>query len=334
MMHNQYSEQQIRFHIGEVYEYDNTFKEDSLTNNRVHQINVYILVDDQKIELKNVKPANVNIKQIPIIGEQVLIFQGYMENSSFYKKPPAWYYLSGIAAQSMINQNILPINTIQSTFKPDEHHLAVNISPLQPYGGDILFEGRWGNSLRLGSTSKTNDRYTLSPSWNGDVETDPIIILSNDINQKDNLKFRIEDIQTDTSALYLTTTQSLPNLELSNSLSCFLPAETSFNTSQFIGVADRVILKAKTDIVVLDSPKAVIINTPGEFRVGGDDADEKMVHGNVLLSVLQLIINQLQTAIVAGANLGQFTDYSNVQKAQIKMQELLNSKYFIKKNTD
>jgi len=332
-MINQYSEQHIRFHIGEVYSYNDTFKEESLKNNNGYLIDVYIIIDDEKIELKNVKPANNNVKQLPIIGEHVLIFQGFKENSSFYNKTPSWYYLSVISAQTLINDNILPINTISKTFKSDTEHTTIDVSPLQPYGGDILFEGRWGNSLRFGSTSKSSERYTLTSTWSGDVETDPIIILSNDINKRDKYKFRVEDIETDTSALYLTTSQKISNLKLTTPLSVFLPSESNFSNSQFIGSADRVILKAKTDTIILDSPTAVIINTPGEFKIGNDGADESMVHGNVLMEILQLVINQLQTVMIAGSNIGKFTDYSNATKAQSKLQALLSSKYFIKKNT-
>jgi len=324
----------FQFYIGEVTNYIDTFKQDSLINNTGYQIDVYIIKDGDKLTLHNVKPANNNIKQIPIKGEQVLVFRGYDQNSSFFNKTPQWYYLSTISVQTSINNNILPINTIESTFTPDENYITTNISPLQPYAGDLLIEGRWGNSIRLGSTSKRNDtRYSKIPNWIGNDTIDPIIILSNNIKNRDQTKFRVEDVTNDSSALYLTTSQKISNLVLSNPLACFKPNESDFNLSQFIGVADRIILKANSNVVVLDSPIGVILNTDGEIKLGNDTADESMVHGNVLLETLQYIINQLQVNVIAGSSLGKFADYSNVTKAQKKLQSLLSSKYFIQKNT-
>jgi hypothetical protein len=324
----------FQFYIGEVINYVDTFKEDSLVQNTGFQIEVYIIKDGNKIPISNVKPANNNIKQIPIKGEQVLVFRGYDQNSSFFNKTPQWYYLSTISVQTSINNNILPVNTIQSTFVKDDEYTPVNVSPLQPYAGDILIEGRWGNSIRLGSTSDpASPRYSITPNWAGDIKTDPIIVLSNNIKQQDQTKFRVEDVTTDTSALYLTSTQKIKNLVLSNTLSCFRPGESEYSKSQFIGIGSRIILKATSDIVVIDSPVGIVLGTVGELRIGNDEADESMVHGNVLVETLQYIINQIQAPIVAGSSLGKFMDYTNANKAQKKLQSLLSSKYFIKKNT-
>ena len=324
----------FQFYIGEVINYVDTFKEDSLVQNTGFQIEVYIIKDGNKIPLNNVKPANNNIKQIPIKGEQVLVFRGYDQNSSFFNKTPQWYYLSTISVQTSINNNILPVNTIQSTFVSDEEYIPVNISPLQPYSGDLLIEGRWGNSIRLGSTSDpASSKYSVTPNWAGDTKTDPIIVLSNNIKHRDQTKFRVEDVTTDASALYLTSTQKIKNLVLNNTLSCFRPGESEYSKSQFIGIGSRIVLKATSDIVVIDSPVGIILGTEGELRIGNDEADESMVHGNVLVETLQYIINQMQAPIVAGSSLGKFMDYTNANKAQKKLQSLLSSKYFIKKNT-
>jgi hypothetical protein len=108
-------------------------------------------------------------------------------------------------------------------------------------------------------------------------------------------------------------------------------AESLFDKSQFIGIADRVILKAKTDIAIIDSPKAIILNTTGEIKLGSDTADQSMVHGDVLLQVLQKILNQLSTPIQCGTMSGTFLDRSNITSAQQDLQNLLSQKYYINK---
>ena len=58
-----------------------------------------------------------------------------------------------------------------------------------------------------------------------------------------------------------------------------------------------------------------------------------MVHGDVLLAILQNIINQLRTNVKAGSATGGFINLEYSDKAQKQLQELLSSKYFINKKT-
>ncbi len=122
-----------------------------------------------------------------------------------------------------------------------------------------------------------------------------------------------------------------------NPLNCFLPNESKFSKSQFIGVADRIILKAKTDVAVIDSPTAIILNTTGDVRIGSDEADQSMVHGDVLLNIIQLLITQMLSGVQIGDTYAPSGGYANsgtyAQQAQTLLKDLLSSTYFIKKNT-
>ena len=78
---------------------------------------------------------------------------------------------------------------------------------------------------------------------------------------------------------------------------------------------------------------AIVLNTPGEIYIGGEDADENLVHGKVLESILQKILNQLKSPIQCGTMSGTFLDTSAINSAQSQLKQLKNSKYFITKNT-
>ena len=75
----------------------------------------------------------------------------------------------------------------------------------------------------------------------------------------------------------------------------------------------------------------IVLNSTGEIKLGSEDATESMVHGDVLLDILSLIINQFNTVI--DPNTYDYINKSNAIKAQQKLKELLSSKYFINKNT-
>lgn len=288
------------------------------------------------------KPADNNIKRIPIIGEVLVVIQLFNHKTSVDDRGYQWYYLNPIGIKSSINNNILAVNSTE--FKPDSKFVESNVPLLQPYRGDLLIEGRYGNSIRFSNTVDTaNSKYTNPPSWSSNSlatsnNPSPIIILSNGRKIDSVKSFTVENIQTDAASLYLTSTQKIPGLLLGNtndrnSLSCFTPAESQYANSQFIGTADRVILKAKTDVAIIDSPTAIILNTTGDVKIGSDTATESMVHGDVLLNILQKILNQLSSPIQCGSMTGTFLDKSNSVSAQKLLQELLSSTYFINKNT-
>lgn len=283
--------------------------------------------------INDVKPADINSKKIPIAGEQVLIFQGYREDSNVDQLKPVWYYLTSISVNSNVNFNAL--TGLSKTDITEDTFNEKSISILQAHEGDVIVEGRWGNSIRFGGSVDTKAKLEVTPNFQGS-NNDPIIILSN--RTKNDKEIVTENVQEDASSLYLTSKQKISNFSLGsnnnkNSLKCYTPNESQFANSQLIGIADRVILKAKTDVAVIDSERAIILNTTGDIKLGNDTAAESMVHGDVLLKILQKILNQLNSPIQCGTMSGTFIDKSNIASAQQLFQKLLSSTYFIDKNT-
>jgi hypothetical protein len=56
-----------------------------------------------------------------------------------------------------------------------------------------------------------------------------------------------------------------------------------------------------------------------------------MVHGDVLLNVMQKILNQLSSPIQCGTMVGTFVDRSNIAAAQQQLKNLLSQKYYLTK---
>jgi hypothetical protein len=315
----------INFYFGQVLESDITYTSDTDVN-MLFTINVEIQQQNNFKILRDVKPAFSNIKQIPVTGETVLLFQGYDHTSSYLTRKLQWYYFPTIGIQSNVNSNILPVNS--KIFKPDPNFIQRATPILQPYLGDILIEGRYGNSIRFSSTINTG-KYNPSPSWSGDKTTDPIIILSNSSKTSKDKKFVVENIQTDDSSLYLTSTQNIDKLNLSNNLTYY----TNFLGSQFIGVGDRIILRAKKDVAVIDSEEGIVLNTKGEIRIGADDADEPLPHGTILYKILDLLTSAIQAGCT-DTNGGIAKTNATLLISQIYnlLPELNSTKYKIKNN--
>jgi len=315
----------LSFDVAEVLSYDKTYQYDSEQNFAIYvrSCNTYFN-KDPFIAI----PANNNVKKIPKVGELVLVFKSFNNQASSNKwRGYCYYYLSNIDIQTAINDNRLPSisqfpNNNIDIPQPTDSKV---ISPLQPYEGDLLFEGRFGNTIRLGSSIQNNQsKYSINPSWTG-PESDPIIILSNNTSNLPNNRFVVENPNTDASSLYLTSTQ---NIQLDFNKKLTEKFKTP-NGSQFIGIADRISLTAKSDVAIIHSERAIIMQTPGEVLIGGDDATQPIPHGYVLENILQNIICAIQSGCTDSAGGIAITNgLADLQEAQRLLNTELNSKKY------
>ena len=88
------------------------------------------------------------------------------------------------------------------------------IKPLLPYEGDTIIEGRFGNSIRFGSTNIGESILEENKNRWSDNSTvgDPILIIRNGQLEETDGKgwvHSIEDIDDDASSIYLTSNQKL-----------------------------------------------------------------------------------------------------------------------------
>lgn len=268
----------------------------------------------------NAIPKNSNYTNPPLVGEYVYISPVQSPNSTgtqfMYDEPVSLYGNTSVNSNSTPSilekekNNPLfnsPSNPSQQTFveKP--------ISPLMPFPGDILIEGRFGQSLRFGNTSKSKSKY--GNSWSNSGENgDPITILRNgqpDKLPKENGIPITENPTFDKSSITLTSTQKLPiKLSNENFTSYTTPPKTpsEYNKPQAIISSDRIIINAKSDEVMVSAYKSVFISSNESINVesnktyiespniylGSKDAIEKGLLGTSTVKVL----DQLFTALV------------------------------------
>ena len=142
-----------------------------------------------------------------------------------------------------------------------------------PYMGDVLMEGRHGQSLRFGSTAKSQS--SIQNQWSAaGMNGDPITILRNgQPNQVDDMGWIPinESIRNDLSSIYLTSTQKLEDFkvasELYNSYTTPPTPPSQFTSPQVALNSDRVVINAKTDSVLLSSQKSIGMSTNGSVNI-------------------------------------------------------------------
>lgn len=146
---------------------------------------------------------------------------------------------------------------------------------IQPFEGDDIIEGRFGQSIRFGSTVEGDmSNYDKKPTWKGGSNTDPIMIfrikkptgtVNLNIGQigskyKSTAKYTVEDISDDDASIYMATTQMIKKFKpgFSKNLDVKLAPNWS-GKSQIIINAERAILNATKDSAYVIGAKEVVI---------------------------------------------------------------------------
>ena len=304
------------------------------------------IVDDQKPKNKTTStafPLLASMRNIPLLNELVLCIYLPDDTSNISPSDRRYYYLPPLSVWNHPHQNANP-NGVQDPTEDDSSNKSTgqitagstikssneepeldfngdskgtfvekkNIHPLLPFAGDVLFEGRFGSTIRLGNTAKTNSEYKNNWSEVGG-NGDPIMILRNgqpdDVSEDGWLPIT-ENIDNDKASLYLTSTQQIP-LTAVNSYEAFKEAPEP--TDEYIGNqailnSGRLVLNANTESVIISGKKYIslaaennigitttkdFVVSAGTIRLGDPDADHPVLLGDDFLDQFKNLIDGL-----------------------------------------
>ena len=328
-------------------------------------------------------PISPYNKIYPLKHEMVLIISAASPTSAVSQGKLAFYYLSLINIWHHINHNALPTATefikstnatstnytqftgnLPNTTSPQDAKFGdtfkenANVTPLQPYEGDIIKYGRFGQTIRFGSTVKKSKNAWSKKGNDGD----PIIIISNTKQDKSSKPFRIEDINKDSTSLYICDGQAIPIDAASINLKSFDAKKQSvvmdrpkkfkdYEGKQLIINTDRILFNAKKESIYLsgaisvsltskktvniDADKGIILNSPK--MVFGSNAQDKALLGSKFMSdIMQPLLQELsKLQSIGGSAVGPVT--SNVLPTHIaqfatllgKLNLMLSQKVYI-----
>jgi len=268
------------------------------------------------IESNFAYPLFPNIKNYPLKNEIIYLIN--LPSSDIYDNTglSKSYYFTPLNVWNNINHNAIPENItgkeLESKFLGNYFEEKEGIRSLKPYEGDILYEGRWGNSIRFSSTQPKTNNFWSSLDEN---QGDPILLLRN--GQPDNPKgenwvYISENINKDKSNIYLTSSQKIPIKISSKNYESYKesPPEgsDSYKRPQIILSSYRILINSKDDHILLSSNKSInlnslttinldsknptIINSP-EIYLGGKEAEEPIVLGNKGVELLEKILDEI-----------------------------------------
>lgn len=291
------------------------------------------------------------LKNYPLVNEFVLLFKlpnkQVLQNSNITE----YYYLNPISIWNNQHLNAFPNldNSPQVQPSQDKNYQAIeqgqtrkssdeelnydynspliggtfversNLHPLLAYAGDIITEGRWGNSIRLGSTVKSKN-ILYNNNWSNTGENgNPITIIRNgqpeDSSDIGYLPI-VEDINKDLSSIYLTSNQSIPlitTITNNPSIKNNQPeAIGSFQGSQVILNSNRLVFNSKSDSILFNSEQSISftsVNSVGIYSQDGDitlqsnknniklgdsNASESIILGDTFIKDFKILLNKFQ----------------------------------------
>jgi hypothetical protein len=323
------------------------------------------------------RPFYSNIKQYPLINEVVLMVNSINVDSreivSSNASGPLYYYIANLnvwgnnqhqnALPQELYSNTLP-TTQQKTYEQaslgstskissnDSNNISLgntfeprsDIHPLRPFEGDIIYEGRWGNSVRFGSTVKDTPNNWSTTGSNGD----PITIIRNGQGERSPKGYIniVEDINVDDSSIYLTSTQQVP-IEVSSinnydSYQSNPPTQPNqYAGEQVILNSGRLVFNTTADHLLLSSKKSINLNavesinfdttgnvilSSNKIFLGSKDAPEPVLLGDSTVTLLRTLLIELaeltntlstQIGVPAGALLAPTSVVAGITNATI-----------------
>ena len=287
------------------------------------------------------KPMYGNIIQYPLKNEIVFLFKLPDAGVNTDPSSESYYYINPVSVWNHPHHNAMPNPIQDAPLDPGQQNdysqveggsvrrvsdgsteidlngdsggtfvERTDIHPLMPYSGDVIVEGRFGNSIRLGNTSKTDSTYKNEYSDVGN-NGDPITIIRNgqpsDASDKGWLPIS-ESVNLDKSSMYLTSTQKIP-INLSNEdYSAFDNPPTNaqeYTENQIVLNSGRLLFNSKqSDVIVSSGNKVAIqsIDTMGlasdaditlstpDLRLGNKSADQQLVLGNDFMVQFEALV--------------------------------------------
>ena len=231
-------------------------------------------------------PLNPTSYTVPVVGEQVYVIRAESSNSSLGNSGDGqYYYINPLASHCNLNVNIFPnLHAIgPSNAGSDYGQVSLGVpnvssglsnkpklgegfsendkvQPIQPFVGDVIHQGRFGQSIRFGYTPTTINS-SKKPTWKSTDSKAPITIIRNGGEDSTYNKFTIEDINEDDSSIWLGSKQTI-GLTPSNSFTLGVTPTNLYKNPQIVLNSDRIVLNSKSDSVLISGDKSVNVSTP------------------------------------------------------------------------
>lgn len=199
-------------------------------------------------------PISSDLKKFPLKNEIVLLTSapGYgLDTSNLNVKT---YYNTIVNLWNHPNHAAFPDDIDKGLDLGKDIDELTEVNPMQPFPGDIILDGRQGQSLRLTGFPSPKNEFVDNTNIGK-----PLTILSNGQKQADNpYDPIIEDVNEDASSIYLTSDHLVPLSQVRNKVESYgvrvkPPLANEYKGSQVVVNGGRLYFNAKEEGIFLNS---------------------------------------------------------------------------------
>jgi hypothetical protein len=194
-------------------------------------------------------PMDSDIRSYPYPGEYVIICK-YIDQ---------FFWSQKLNLRNRSDSNILPgLSNVQHAFAKEDYKTNLppientQIRALNAEEGDITLEGRFGNSIRLGSNVKQIKTKDGVDESTGKFFSPSVIIRAGQ-GQTETARFKPvkENINLDGSSLWMTTNQTVPLEQHKSKIQDVDPK--TFDGKQILINTDRIVFNSRKDAYLYSS---------------------------------------------------------------------------------
>ena len=179
------------------------------------------------------------------------------------------YYISVVGLFNDINH--IPSSNKDLTEEEDPGYgfkENEKIRPIHPFNGDTIIQSRLGSSIRFTGAKSPGNSFTTDSNANR-----PLLIVSNGHQELDEKKLYIEDVNKDSSSIYLCSNHRVP---LEQSRSKYAGAKSrpvsadQYKGNQIILNSGRMFFNSKEEDIQFSSQKSFGVTAQEVFLDGKD----------------------------------------------------------------
>ena len=253
-----------KFYELEVFEVLDVFR-DGGTIQEPGEVKGRYLTDSPKEKITTFKPLNANILQMPVVGELWLglhytigdsnpYYMGRVGKDLSLVNDGGYYNESAPGEERAIDtlklgQAVLNSNKLFKDYKEGVKFKNISPQKLVSFEGDTIIQGRFGNTIRLGSNQDSG------------------IFNSPNIKIVSGLVSGGEDLDDDASSIYLTSQEVV---DYSNP--SFSVMDSDYDLPQITIDSDRLVFNAKRDVIGMFAQKDIKIQSvEGDVAINAKD---------------------------------------------------------------
>lgn len=279
------------------------------TPEEIGSITYRFLSDTEGIIRGTAYPLFSSIKNVPLVDEIILCVIAPSELQETSGKFNKAYYVSSVNIWNHPQHAGYTREKNEVALHPNFGEVP-DINPMFPFPGDIIFEGRRGQSIRF-SESQANT------PWFATGSNQPIIaIVNGQVTTEEGFNYVVEDINNDAASIYLTSNNSLPfsgSFSKSSAISGSLIGPSDYVGNQVFINSGRLYFNASTERVLLngnlgvslagqevtiDGVSRIVLDAPKTYLTAtAKNEKERVVLGDSLVTELNLLYNDLQNVM-------------------------------------